>query len=165
MLPNNTIHAAGPACAGPAALRTEESDDRSDTDSRNHPDRPGGRVLRRRVRHRRVRPAFRRRIRGVDVASASDDQVRAIRAALVNYKVIVFRGQQLDDAAHIEFGRRLGELTFGHPVWNSGDVPAEVYSSTVPTTVSPTSGTPTSLSCNAPARLDPAPGRVAAQWR
>ena len=73
-------------------------------------------------------PRFGAEIRGVDVASASDDQVRAIRAALVNYKVLVFRGQQLDDAAHIEFGRRLGELTFGHPVWNSGDVPAEVYS-------------------------------------
>mgnify|MGYP000320107084 CR=1 FL=1 len=73
-------------------------------------------------------PRFGAEIRGVDVASASDDQVRAIRAALVNYKVIVFRDQQLDDAAHIEFGRRLGELTFGHPVWNSGDVPAEVYS-------------------------------------
>ena len=73
-------------------------------------------------------PRFGAEIRGVDVASASDDQVRAIRAALVAYKVIVFRGQSLDDGAHIEFGRRLGELTYGHPVWNSGEVPAEVYS-------------------------------------
>ncbi len=27
----------------------------------------------------------------------------------------------------IEFGNRLGDLTFGHPVWDSGDVPDEVY--------------------------------------
>ena len=38
------------------------------------------------------------------------------------------RDQQLDDASHVEFGRRIGDLTAGHPVWNSGDVPAEVYS-------------------------------------
>ncbi|AFA72272.1 taurine dioxygenase [Gordonia polyisoprenivorans VH2] len=73
-------------------------------------------------------PHFGAEIRGVDVASATDDEVRAIRAALIDYKVIVLRGQDLDDAAHIEFGRRLGDLTTGHPVWNSGDVPAEVYS-------------------------------------
>jgi taurine dioxygenase len=39
------------------------------------------------------------------------------------------RGQQdLDDAAQIEFGRRLGEVTVGHPVHDSGDVAPEVYS-------------------------------------
>ena len=55
-------------------------------------------------------------------------EIRAIRAALIEYKVIVLRDQQLDDASHVEFGRRIGDLTAGHPVWNSGDVPAEVYS-------------------------------------
>ena len=73
-------------------------------------------------------PRFGAEIRGVDVASASDDEIRAIRAALIEYKVIVLRDQQLDDASHVEFGRRIGDLTAGHPVWNSGDVPAEVYS-------------------------------------
>ncbi|MFT4043252.1 MAG: TauD/TfdA family dioxygenase [Gordonia sp. (in: high G+C Gram-positive bacteria)] len=72
-------------------------------------------------------PHFGAEIRGVDVVTASDDQIRAIRRALVDYKVIVLRDQDLDDAAHIEFGRRIGDLTTGHPVWNSGDVPDEVY--------------------------------------
>ncbi|MGW9263645.1 TauD/TfdA dioxygenase family protein [Gordonia terrae] len=73
-------------------------------------------------------PSFGAEIRGVDVASASDAQVAALRQALIDYKVIVLRDQDLDDAAHIRFGNRLGDLTFGHPVWNSGDVPNEVYS-------------------------------------
>lgn len=73
-------------------------------------------------------PSFGAELRGIDVASASDDEVRAIRRALIEYKVIVLRNQHLDDAAHIEFGRRLGDLTVGHPVWDSGDVPDEVYS-------------------------------------
>lgn len=73
-------------------------------------------------------PSFGAEIRGVDVATASDDQVRALRQALTEFKVIVLRDQLLNDAEHVDFGRRLGELTFGHPVWDSGDVPAEVYS-------------------------------------
>ncbi len=73
-------------------------------------------------------PSFGAEIRGLDVTQATDDEIRGIRAALIDRKVIVLRDQQLDDASHIEFGRRLGDLTFGHPVWNSGDVPAEVYS-------------------------------------
>ena len=71
-------------------------------------------------------PSFGAEIRGLDVATASEDEVRAVRQALIDYKVIVLRNQQLDDASHIEFGNRLGELTFGHPVWDSGDVPDEV---------------------------------------
>ncbi|MFW0786820.1 TauD/TfdA family dioxygenase [Gordonia sp. CPCC 206044] len=73
-------------------------------------------------------PRFGAEIRGIDIATATDDQVVALRKALIDYKVIVVRDQRLDDAAHIDFGRRMGELTFGHPVWNSGDVPGEVYS-------------------------------------
>ncbi|MGV9672724.1 MULTISPECIES: TauD/TfdA dioxygenase family protein [unclassified Gordonia (in: high G+C Gram-positive bacteria)] len=72
-------------------------------------------------------PSFGAEIRGTSVALATDDEVRAIRAALIDYKVIVLRDQHLDDAQHIEFGRRLGDLTIGHPVWDSGDVPDEVY--------------------------------------
>lgn len=73
-------------------------------------------------------PSFGAEIRGVDVASATDAQVSALRRALIDYKVIVLRDQHLDDEAHIRFGNRLGDLTFGHPAWNSGDVPGEVYS-------------------------------------
>lgn len=72
-------------------------------------------------------PDFGAEIRAVNIADTTDDEIRAIRQALVTYKVIVFRDQRLDDAAHVEFGRRLGELTAGHPVWDSGDVPAEMY--------------------------------------
>ncbi|NED70349.1 taurine dioxygenase, partial [Streptomyces sp. SID10244] len=59
-------------------------------------------------------PHFGAEIRGIDVAAASDDEVRAVRQALIDYKVIVLRDQLIDDAEHIEFGRRLGDLTFGH---------------------------------------------------
>ncbi|MDL9937947.1 TauD/TfdA family dioxygenase [Gordonia sp. ABSL1-1] len=72
-------------------------------------------------------PHFGAELRGLRVAQASDDEVAAIRRALIDYKVIVLRDQHLDDAAHIDFGARLGELTTGHPVWDSGDVPDEVY--------------------------------------
>ncbi|GAC70399.1 TauD/TfdA dioxygenase family protein [Gordonia soli] len=73
-------------------------------------------------------PSFGAEIRNTDIASATDDEIKAIRAALIEYKVIVLRDQILDDHQHIDFGRRIGDLTAGHPVWNSGDVPAEVYS-------------------------------------
>ncbi|GAB18162.1 putative dioxygenase, partial [Gordonia effusa NBRC 100432] len=77
----------------------------------------------------RFGPHFGAQISGVDIASATDDQVRAIRAALVEFKVLVFRGQQLEDAEHIEFANRLGDLTTGHPVHDSGDdVPEQMYS-------------------------------------
>jgi taurine dioxygenase len=73
-------------------------------------------------------PSFGAEVRNIDVASASDDQIKAIRQALIEYKVVVLRDQTLDDHQHIDFGRRIGELTSGHPVWDSGDVPGEVYS-------------------------------------
>lgn len=73
-------------------------------------------------------PNFGAEISGVDVANASDDQIRAVRQALIDYKVIVLREQFITDAEHIQFGNRLGNLTVGHPVWNSGDVAPEVYS-------------------------------------
>ena len=43
------------------------------------------------------------------------EQVSAIRDALHRYKVIFFRGQQLDHASQIAFGRQFGELTYAHP--------------------------------------------------
>ncbi|MFF5846465.1 TauD/TfdA dioxygenase family protein [Streptomyces massasporeus] len=74
-------------------------------------------------------PRFGAEIHGIDLGRLDDDQVQALREALVAYKVLFVRGQHsLDDAAQIEFGRRLGEVTAGHPVHDSGDVPPEVYS-------------------------------------
>ena len=43
------------------------------------------------------------------------EQVAAVRDALYRYKVIFFRGQHLDHASQIAFGRQFGELTYAHP--------------------------------------------------
>ena len=52
----------------------------------------------------------------------------AIRAALVEHKVLFFRGQDLTDADQVDLGRRLGELTVGHPVASSDEVALpEIY--------------------------------------
>ena len=128
MLPNNTIHAAGPALCGAGAHKDKRSDDRSDTDSRNHPDRPGGCVLRRRFDIDEFGPRFGAGSRGVDVASASTTRcARYVRRWSTSGSSSSVTSSSTTPPTS-EFGRRLGELTFGHPVWNSDDVPAEVYS-------------------------------------
>ncbi|MDI9835532.1 MULTISPECIES: TauD/TfdA dioxygenase family protein [unclassified Streptomyces] len=49
-------------------------------------------------------------ITGVDLAGALDDgQVAAIRAAMLRWKVVFFRDQRLDHAAHVALARRFGE--------------------------------------------------------
>ena len=53
-------------------------------------------------------------IGGVDLAAGIDDETfAAVRAALLAHKVLVFRGQQLDDASHFAFAERFGPLE-GH---------------------------------------------------
>jgi taurine dioxygenase len=53
---------------------------------------------------------------GVDLGGpVSDEVASAIAAALVDHKVLFFRGQHLDPASHVAFARRLGTLTLGHP--------------------------------------------------
>jgi len=76
----------------------------------------------------RLGPTIGAEVSGVDVMFADDVQIAALRAALVDHKVLILRGQNLDDEQQIHFARRLGEVTYGHPVWDSGDVPDEVYS-------------------------------------
>src|SRR5262245_60029859 len=57
-------------------------------------------------------------ISGVDLASTlSDAKVARVRQALLRYKVIFIRDQQLDYAAQVAFAQRLGELTPGHPIF------------------------------------------------
>jgi taurine dioxygenase len=56
------------------------------------------------------------RISGVDLTTASDEQIAAIRAALVDHKVLFFGGQHLDPDSQVRLGRRIGELTPSHPV-------------------------------------------------
>ncbi|MEU6285375.1 TauD/TfdA family dioxygenase [Streptomyces sp. NPDC047028] len=49
-------------------------------------------------------------IAGVDLARPLDDAtVSVIRAAVLRWKVVFFRGQELDHAGHIAFARRFGE--------------------------------------------------------
>ncbi|HEY9663549.1 MAG TPA: TauD/TfdA family dioxygenase, partial [Allocoleopsis sp.] len=42
--------------------------------------------------------------------------IREIRQALVKYKVIFFRGQQLTAEGQIAFARQFGNLTAAHPL-------------------------------------------------
>jgi taurine dioxygenase len=52
---------------------------------------------------------------GVDLRSVSDDEVAAIRQALLEHRVVLFRDQDLDAAGQIAFASRLGPLTHAHP--------------------------------------------------
>src|SRR5215207_8201084 len=56
------------------------------------------------------------RVPGVDLATADDAVIAAVRAALVEHKVLFFPAQDLDPDAQVRLGRRLGELTPSHPV-------------------------------------------------
>ncbi|MCX5001536.1 TauD/TfdA family dioxygenase [Streptomyces sp. NBC_00638] len=49
-------------------------------------------------------------ITGVDLAEElTDEAVAAIRAAVLRWKVVFFRGQRLDHTSHVAFARRFGE--------------------------------------------------------
>ncbi|ARV60059.1 taurine dioxygenase [Nostocales cyanobacterium HT-58-2] len=53
---------------------------------------------------------------GLDLSvDLSDNIIREIRQALVQYKVIFFRRQQLDANGQVAFARRFGEVTTAHP--------------------------------------------------
>ncbi len=78
-------------------------------------------------RARLARPSFRHidvtpqgatvgaEVGGVDLQSDLADEVTAeIRQALLDYKVLVFRGQPITPAQHVAFARRFGELEI-HP--------------------------------------------------
>lgn len=55
-------------------------------------------------------------ILGVNLsANLTNSLISEIRQALVQHKVIFFRGQQLDAAGQITFARRFGEITTAHP--------------------------------------------------
>ena len=53
-------------------------------------------------------------IRGVDLATATPDDARAIEALLIDNLVIFFPGQKISVAEHVAFARHFGELE-GHP--------------------------------------------------
>lgn len=55
-------------------------------------------------------------VEGIDLSQdLSDDAVAEIRQALLQWKVLFFRGQKLDNAAQVAFTARFGEVTYAHP--------------------------------------------------
>ena len=64
----------------------------------------------------RLGPGFGAEVRGIDLATASDGEVAAVRRALTEHKVLFFSGQDLDPDSQIALGNRLGSLTASHPV-------------------------------------------------
>ena len=69
-------------------------------------------------------------ISGVDLSQTlHDDAVKEIREALLKWKVIFFRGQNIDHAAQIAFTGRFCEVTYAHP---HEDEPIEGFSQILP---------------------------------
>lgn len=68
-------------------------------------------------------------IEGVDLTRPlAPGAVAAIRAALLEWKVVFFRGQALDHAQHVAFARQFGDPTPGHVVFGGDSVYPEIYS-------------------------------------
>jgi alpha-ketoglutarate-dependent sulfate ester dioxygenase len=56
-------------------------------------------------------------ISGVNLKeSLGEDEVARIRAALLEWKVVFFRGQHIDNAQQTAFTARFGDVTFAHPL-------------------------------------------------
>jgi alpha-ketoglutarate-dependent taurine dioxygenase len=73
-------------------------------------------------------PHFGADVHGLDLATATDDELIAVRVALVDRKVLFFSGQNLDPDSQVQLGRRIGELTASHPVVGGVDAAhPEVY--------------------------------------
>jgi alpha-ketoglutarate-dependent sulfate ester dioxygenase len=55
-------------------------------------------------------------------------QIKAVRDAFLKWKVVFFRGQNLDHAQHVAMARQFGEPTIGHAVFGHVDDHPEIYS-------------------------------------
>jgi len=68
-------------------------------------------------------------IHGVDLRQPlSAAEVTAIRNALLRWKVIFFRDQDMDHAQHVDFARQFGDPTPGHVVFGHDSEIPEIYS-------------------------------------
>jgi alpha-ketoglutarate-dependent taurine dioxygenase len=68
-------------------------------------------------------------IQGVDLSRPLEaHQVAEIRAALLKWRVVVFRVQFLTHEQHVAFSAQFGELTLGHPVFGHVEGHPEIYS-------------------------------------
>lgn len=65
-------------------------------------------------------------IRGIHAADAGDDDVAAVRQALLDHKVVALRDQHLDYAEQVAFARRFGELAHGHPIYKAPETRPEL---------------------------------------
>jgi taurine dioxygenase len=73
-------------------------------------------------------PSFGAIVHDLDLRFATDEQIAAVRAALIDKKVLFFRDQDLTDDDQVELGRRIGELTAAHPVVGGVDAAhPEIY--------------------------------------
>ena len=79
------------------------------------------------LRVERLGPGFGAVVHDIDLADLHEARVRGIQRALVDHKVLFFRGQSLTDDDQVAFASRLGELTAGHPVAESASGRAEIY--------------------------------------
>ena len=68
-------------------------------------------------------------IRGVDLTRPlPSEQLQAVRQAFLKWKVIFFRGQDLDHAQHVAMARQFGEPTIGHAVFGHVEGYPKIYS-------------------------------------
>jgi taurine dioxygenase len=66
---------------------------------------------------RPIAPTIAAEVAGIDLARLDDRQFAAIRRALLDHLVLVFRDQHLSPEDHLGFARRFGELEPPHPVF------------------------------------------------
>lgn len=67
-------------------------------------------------------------IHGVDLNDDLDERtVSDIRAALLRWKVVFFRDQDLDHDAQVRFAARFGEVTPAHPLFDSVEADSRIY--------------------------------------
>jgi alpha-ketoglutarate-dependent taurine dioxygenase len=74
----------------------------------------------------RLTPTIGAEIRGVDCADVDDDTIAAIRAAWLEWLVVFFPDQSLDDEQQIAFAERFGAVIEGHPIEPTSDAHPEV---------------------------------------
>jgi alpha-ketoglutarate-dependent taurine dioxygenase len=76
----------------------------------------------------RLGPGFGAEVHDIDLATARDAEIAAVRHALTEHKVLFFSAQTLDPDSQIALGNRLGNLTASHPVVPGLDeTHAEIY--------------------------------------
>ncbi len=67
------------------------------------------------IKVRRLTVRIGAELSGIDLRSATDQQIAELRAALLAHRVVFIRRQDLSAREQIDFARRLGVLTQGHP--------------------------------------------------